>query len=325
MTAPQLQRHVRAAAIALNPDLAEKRRRVERERRGVFLELAPDAMARLIAYLPAADATAAFTAIDALAGNAGWTGTNAPSTSGARTRSRTCSPGSWTGRPPPTGHPLPRRHGRAGRAAGHRRRLDPGRPRRPPRDARVVRSDPRPGRPRARPGRHLAPPAHRRGRTGLLRGHRHLPTRRGPDPHRDRPRRHLHLPRLPTTRHPLRDRPPHPLRPHRAPTSNSPAAAPSAAPGAAPREPPDRISGDVTSRRPARRTCTPCASTTTRPRPTAGGRSPTTPPPGSPCGPTGTGSPTPATPSGSTPTPDALHPPTTTTRPDRPRRPTLLA
>ncbi|MBO3104015.1 HNH endonuclease signature motif containing protein, partial [Cellulomonas fengjieae] len=45
------------------------RRVAERERRGVFLDLAPDAMARLIAYLPAAEATAAFTVIDALAGH----------------------------------------------------------------------------------------------------------------------------------------------------------------------------------------------------------------------------------------------------------------
>ncbi|WP_421742714.1 DUF222 domain-containing protein [Cellulomonas sp.] len=70
MTGPQLTRHVRAALIATGPTVAEERRVVERERRGVFLELAPDAMARLIAYLPAADATAAFTAIDALAGHA---------------------------------------------------------------------------------------------------------------------------------------------------------------------------------------------------------------------------------------------------------------
>ncbi|WP_421742504.1 DUF222 domain-containing protein [Cellulomonas sp.] len=70
LTAPQLTRHVRATLLAADPAVAEQRRLVERERRGVFLELAPDAMARLIAYLPAADATAAFTAIDALAGNA---------------------------------------------------------------------------------------------------------------------------------------------------------------------------------------------------------------------------------------------------------------
>ena len=70
MTAPQLTRHVRGTLIAADPSVAEQRRVVERERRGVFLDLAPDAMARLIAYLPAAEATAAFTAIDALAGNA---------------------------------------------------------------------------------------------------------------------------------------------------------------------------------------------------------------------------------------------------------------
>ena len=74
LTAPQLGRHVRAAVIATNPAAAEKRRVAERERRGVFLDLAPDAMARLIAYLPAAQATAAFTAIDALAGHAALDG-----------------------------------------------------------------------------------------------------------------------------------------------------------------------------------------------------------------------------------------------------------
>nr|WP_281362259.1 HNH endonuclease signature motif containing protein [Cellulomonas humilata] len=70
LTGPQLTRHLRATLIAADPAVAEQRRLVERQRRGVFLELAPDAMARLIAYLPAADATAAFTAIDALAGHA---------------------------------------------------------------------------------------------------------------------------------------------------------------------------------------------------------------------------------------------------------------
>ncbi|KQR17434.1 hypothetical protein ASF78_09160 [Cellulomonas sp. Leaf334] len=74
MTGPQLTRHVRATLIAADPAVAEQRRVVERERRGVFLDLAPDAMARLIAYLPAAEATAAFTAIDALAGHAALDG-----------------------------------------------------------------------------------------------------------------------------------------------------------------------------------------------------------------------------------------------------------
>ncbi|WP_456844889.1 DUF222 domain-containing protein [Cellulomonas sp. P5_C6] len=74
LTAPQLTRHVRATLIALNPDQVEQRRVAERDRRGVELVLAPDAMARLIAYLPAAEATAAFTAIDALAGHAALDG-----------------------------------------------------------------------------------------------------------------------------------------------------------------------------------------------------------------------------------------------------------
>ncbi|MBO3104011.1 DUF222 domain-containing protein, partial [Cellulomonas fengjieae] len=66
LTAPQLTRHLRASVIGSDPAAAEARRVAERERRGVFLDLAPDAMARLIAYLPAAEATAAFTVIDAL-------------------------------------------------------------------------------------------------------------------------------------------------------------------------------------------------------------------------------------------------------------------
>ena len=69
LTAPQLTRHVRTAAIATDPGAAETRRVAERARRSVELAMAPDAMARLIAYLPAAEATAAFTAIDALAGH----------------------------------------------------------------------------------------------------------------------------------------------------------------------------------------------------------------------------------------------------------------
>ena len=96
-----------------------------------------------------------------------------------------------------------------------------------------------------------------------------LPAGRGPDPHHPSPGRDLHLPRLPTTRHPLRDRPPHPLRP---PPTTHPSAAPHA--GA---QPTLRPVSTGTTRRPARRTCTPCASTTTKPRPKAGGTSPTTP------------------------------------------------
>ena len=103
MTAPQLTRHVRATLIALNPDVAEKRRVAERERRGVFLDLAPDAMARLIAYLPAAEATAAFTAIDALAGHAAVDGDDRTvDQRRADAFSRRVHLRSWTGRPPRT-------------------------------------------------------------------------------------------------------------------------------------------------------------------------------------------------------------------------------
>ncbi|WP_421743362.1 DUF222 domain-containing protein [Cellulomonas sp.] len=74
LTAPQLTRHLRAAVIATDPAAAETRRVAERARRSVELVLAPDAMARLIAYLPAEHATAAFTAIDALSGHAALDG-----------------------------------------------------------------------------------------------------------------------------------------------------------------------------------------------------------------------------------------------------------
>jgi len=70
LTAPQLIRHLRARVIGSDPAAAEKRRVAERARRGVFMDLAPDAMARLVAYLPAEHATAAFTVIDAMAGHA---------------------------------------------------------------------------------------------------------------------------------------------------------------------------------------------------------------------------------------------------------------
>jgi hypothetical protein len=74
LTAPQLIRHLRAAVIDSDPDAADKKRVAERARRSIELVLAPDAMARLVAYLPAEQATAAFTAIDALAGHAAQDG-----------------------------------------------------------------------------------------------------------------------------------------------------------------------------------------------------------------------------------------------------------
>ncbi|WP_456823538.1 DUF222 domain-containing protein [Cellulomonas sp. P5_E12] len=111
LTAPQLTRHLRATLIALNPGLAEKRRVTERDRRGVFLDLAPDAMARLIAYLPAAEATAAFTAIDALAGHTGTDG----DTRTVDQRRADAFTDVFTGildrQTTPDGTPLPRKHG----------------------------------------------------------------------------------------------------------------------------------------------------------------------------------------------------------------------
>ncbi|WP_456823716.1 DUF222 domain-containing protein [Cellulomonas sp. P5_E12] len=111
MTVPQLTRHVRAALIALNPGLAEQRRVAERDRRGVFLDLAPDAMARLIAYLPAAEATAAFTAIDALAGHATLDGDTRTIDQRRADAFTDVFTGILDRQTTPDGTPLPRKHG----------------------------------------------------------------------------------------------------------------------------------------------------------------------------------------------------------------------
>ena len=111
MTTPQLTRHVRATLIATDPGGAERRRRAERDRRSVELALAPDAMARLIAYLPAAEATAAFTAIDALAGHSAVDG----DTRSVDQRRVDAFADIFTGildtQLTPVGTPLPRKHG----------------------------------------------------------------------------------------------------------------------------------------------------------------------------------------------------------------------
>ena len=234
---------------------------VERERRGVFLELAPDAMARLIAYLPAAEATAAFTAIDALAGHAAVDG----DTRTVDQRRADAFADVFTSildrQATPDGTPLPTRHGQRVALQVIRRGHHPARPGRPTRAPRVLRSDPRAGRPRARPGRHLAARADRPGhRAGLLRRHRRLPAGRGPDPHRRKPA----------------------TSPARSPAAGSPrpGARSTTASRTTSRARPEGTGGTI--RRPARRTSTRCASTTTRPRPRAGGPSPTTRPPGSP-------------------------------------------
>lgn len=68
-TAPQLRERLRRLTAAADPADAEVRHRAERDRRHVTLSPAPDAMAWLTAYLPAHDAVACLTAIDALAAN----------------------------------------------------------------------------------------------------------------------------------------------------------------------------------------------------------------------------------------------------------------
>ena len=239
---------------------------VERERRGVFLELAPDAMARLIAYLPAADATAAFTAIDALAGHAAIDG-DTRSIDQRRADAFTDVFTSILDRQTtPDGTPLPTRHGQrvalqvtvaASTLAG----LDD----RPamlgsygPIPAQVARelaqdatwrrilTDPTTGQACSvgtttyRPGADLTRTVQARDVTCTFPGCRQPATRCEID--------------------------------HRIPYDHTRSTADQAR----------------ATTRPAKRTCTRCANTTTKPRPKAGGRSPTTAPPASPPGPTAT-------------------------------------
>jgi len=67
LTGPQLARWLRRRVIEIDPESATKRARAARAERGVELKCGEDAMAWITAYLPAADAIAAYTAIDALA------------------------------------------------------------------------------------------------------------------------------------------------------------------------------------------------------------------------------------------------------------------
>ncbi|WP_157453743.1 HNH endonuclease signature motif containing protein [Cellulomonas sp. Root485] len=111
LTAPQLTRHVRAAVIATGPHVAERRRVAERSRRSVELVLAPDAMARLVAYLPAEHATAAFTAIDALAGHAAVDGDDRTVDQRRADAFTDIFTSILDRQTTPDGTPLPRRHG----------------------------------------------------------------------------------------------------------------------------------------------------------------------------------------------------------------------
>ncbi|MDM7831280.1 HNH endonuclease signature motif containing protein [Cellulomonas edaphi] len=68
LTPPQLVRWLRRHVLMIDPQIAAKRSKAARADRGVELQWANDSMARLIAFLPAEDAVAAFTVLDALAG-----------------------------------------------------------------------------------------------------------------------------------------------------------------------------------------------------------------------------------------------------------------
>ena len=76
-TPPQLRRALRAAVIGLDPQAAAQRAAHERAERRVEFHPLPDAMALITAYLPATDAMAVKTALDALART---TGTEDPRT-----------------------------------------------------------------------------------------------------------------------------------------------------------------------------------------------------------------------------------------------------
>lgn len=69
-TPPQLRRKIEAAVLAVDPARAEDRHQRAKKTRTVSLRAATDGMAWLSAFLPAAEAMAAFTAIDVLAGDA---------------------------------------------------------------------------------------------------------------------------------------------------------------------------------------------------------------------------------------------------------------
>jgi len=111
LTAPQLQRHVRAAVIGADAAAAERRRVKERADRGVEIRPADHAMAWFMAYLPAEVATAAFTAIDALAGHAAVDGDERS----VHQRRADAFADVFTGildrQSTPDGTPLPTRHG----------------------------------------------------------------------------------------------------------------------------------------------------------------------------------------------------------------------
>ena len=74
LTAPQLTRVVRRECLAADPSTAKVRHERAKEDRGIDLTWRPDSMASFGAFLPAGDAVAAYTALDALAEGAKYPG-----------------------------------------------------------------------------------------------------------------------------------------------------------------------------------------------------------------------------------------------------------
>ncbi|MBO3083378.1 HNH endonuclease signature motif containing protein [Cellulomonas fengjieae] len=111
LTARQLAHHVRAAVIGADAAAAERRRVKERADRGVELRPAGHAMAWFMAYLPAEVATAAFTAVDALAGHAATDGDDRSVGQRRADAFADVFTGILDRQATPDGTPLPTRHG----------------------------------------------------------------------------------------------------------------------------------------------------------------------------------------------------------------------
>lgn len=111
LTAPQLARHVRGAVIGADAAAAERRRVKERADRWVSMRLSEHGMAFLSAYLPAEHATAAFTAVDALAGNAAVDGDDRTVDQRRADAFADVFTGILDRQATPDGTPLPTRHG----------------------------------------------------------------------------------------------------------------------------------------------------------------------------------------------------------------------
>ena len=83
LTAPQLVRYIRRLVLTVDPASSKERAKRARRERSVELKWINDSMASISALLPAADAVAAFTAIDALAGHVGGScGVASPNSAG---------------------------------------------------------------------------------------------------------------------------------------------------------------------------------------------------------------------------------------------------